>query len=73
MERELIHDNALDAVVGGSIIFNGDNTTCGRHSNDEYSVLDYDKVIDYIKANCSNMSEKTMINNMVSKGYLRKL
>lgn len=73
MKNELINENALDEVVGGSIIFNGDNTTCGRHSNAEYSVLDYDSVIDYIRKNCSKMSEKKMINNMVDMGYLRAL
>ena len=70
MKSELVNENALDEVVGGSIIFNADNTTCGRHSNAEYKVLNYDKVSDYIKKNCTNMSEKTMISNMVSMGYL---
>lgn len=73
MARELINNQDVDKVVGGSIIFNGDNTTCGRKNNHEYKVLDYNAVEGYIEKNCTKMSEKTMINNMVDAGLLVKI
>ncbi len=70
MERQAINDQDLDKVVGGSIIFNGDHTTCGRKNNAEYKVLNYTAVQQYIDDNCTKMSEKTMINNMIKAGLL---
>ena len=73
MEREVINDLDLDKVVGGSIVFNADHTTCGRNCNNQYKVLDYSAVLKYIGDNRNNMSEKSMINNMVAAGLLAKL
>ena len=73
MERKVINDLDLDKVVGGSIIFNGDHTTCGRKNNAEYKVLDYNAVLNYIKSNTGKMAEKTMMSNMVAAGLLAKL
>lgn len=70
MERKQISEMETEKVVGGSIIFNGDHTTCGRKNNHEYKVLDYPAVDKYIKDNCMNMCEKDMIKNMVNLGYL---
>ena len=70
MEREKLNDLATEEVVGGSIIFNADNTTCGRKNNHEYKVLNYTEVDKYIKTNCMKMCEKDMIKNMVNMGYL---
>lgn len=73
MERKVIDDLDLDKVVGGSIIFNGDHTTCGRKNNAEYKVLNYNAVDKYIKENCTKMPEKQMISNMVAAGLLAKI
>ena len=70
MERQMLDENDVKKVVGGSIIFNADYTTCGRKSNAEYRVVNYNDVYDYIVKNCTSMSEKTMIANMVAAGYL---
>ncbi len=73
MDREKINDQAAEEVVGGSIIFNGDHTTCGRKNNHEYRVKNYDLVQAYIDANCENMCEKDMINNLVAQKLLEKI
>ncbi len=70
MERNEINEQDLDKVVGGSIIFTADYSTCGRKNNHEYKVLNYDAVDKYIKEHCTTMREKDMINNMIAAGYL---
>ena len=69
----MIDDMDLEKVTGGSIVFNGDHTTCGRNRNDQYKVLDYTAVIKYIAENRHSMSEKTMLNNMLAAGLLSNL
>ena len=73
MERERIDDMVAEDVVGGSIVFNGDHTTCGRNCNNQYKVLDYDAVLQYIKDNCTKMPEKKMLANMLAAGLLSEL
>ena len=73
MERNQIDDKAIEEVVGGSIVFNGDHTTCGRNRNDQYKVLDYDAVIKYIAENSMKLSEKTMLKNMLEAGLIANL
>ncbi len=73
MDRERINDLDTEDVVGGSIIFNGDHTTCGRKNNHEYKVINFDQVQAYIDANCTKMSEKNMIKNMLAAGLLENL
>lgn len=73
MAREIINETDVEKVIGGSIIFNVEHTTCGYNRNDQYAVLDYGKVIDFIKENRNKMSEKNMLSKMVSKGYLANL
>jgi len=73
MAREIITDIDAGKVEGGSIIFNEDLTTCGRDRNDQYNVLNYKAVIDYISSHRKNMSERTMLKNMVGKGYLSEI
>ena len=72
MERKDINDLA-EEVIGGSIIFNADHTTCGRNCNNQYRVNDYSAVLKYIGDNRMKMSEKTMINNMLEMGLLANL
>ena len=73
MGREIINEANAEQVVGGSIVFNGAHTTCGRNRNDQYKVVDYSKVIAYIAENRYKMNEKTMINNMLAAGLLENL
>ena len=73
MSREVINEKDLAQVAGGSIVFNSEHTQCGRDRNDEYRVLDYDKVIEYIAKNRFEMTERTMLRNMASLGYLESM
>lgn len=73
MDREQINELEAEDVVGGSIIFNGAHTTCGRKNNHEYKVLDYDAADKYIKEHCTSMREKDMITNMITLGYLANM
>ncbi len=73
MAREMISEMDVDKVVGGSIVFNGDHTTCGRDCNDQYKANTYSAVIQYIAENRHNMSEKKMLSNMVEQGLLTSL
>lgn len=70
MARENINEAGLDKVVGGSIIFNGDCTTCGYNCNDQYKVVNLQEVLNYMQANKDKMSERRMISNMLAAGYL---
>ena len=73
MERQQINDMDIENVVGGSIVFNGAHTTCGRNCNNQYNVLDYSKVLQYIAANYKTMSEKKMLANMLAAGLLSEI
>lgn len=73
MEREKINDQELNSVVGGTIIFSPDHTTCGKNSSDQYKVLNFDAAIQYISEHRLEMTEKTMLRNMEAAGYLVSL
>lgn len=73
MDRMEINEKDLDKVVGGSIIFNGDGTTCGYNRNDQYKVLNMSAVLKYINENSDKMSERRMLSNMVAAGLLANL
>ena len=73
MARDMINENEIEQVVGGSIVFNGDHTTCGRNCNNQYKVLNYSAMLEYIAANCQHMSERQMLNNMLAKGWITNL
>lgn len=73
MEREIIEEKLAEEVTGGSIVFNGAHTTCGRDCNNQYKVNDYNAVIKYIADHRHEMSEKKMLNNMVAAGLLSAL
>lgn len=73
MAREVINDLEVEQVTGGSIVFNGAHTTCGHNCNDQYSVHDYDGCQDFIRANCTRMSEKQMLSKMLEKGLISYL
>lgn len=70
MGREMIDDQTVEKVVGGSIVFNTAHTTCGYNKNNEYKVNNYDKAKDYLVANYGKMSERDLLKKLVSKGYI---
>jgi len=73
MKREKVTDQFADEVVGGSIVFTTDHTTCGLNCNNQCKVLDYDAAIQYIRENYQTMGEKDMLRNMVAMGYIVRL
>ena len=70
MERVRIDEQNAEQVVGGSIVFTTDHTSCGYNKNNEYRVNDYSKAIDYIVAHCKTMGERVILQNLVSLGYI---
>ena len=73
MAREKIDDMSVEQVVGGSIIFSTDHTTCGLNRNDQCAVLNYDACIKFIAENYKEMKEGAMLKQMVALGYIKKL
>ena len=73
MERKMINEEELAQIVGGSIIFNEDCSTCGRNRNDQYKVLNFNAIINYVKSNRGKMPEKQMMVNMLELGYIANL
>ena len=73
MQRENIEEQLAENVVGGSIIFSPDHSTCGRNCNNQCKVNDYNAVLSYIAEHYKSMSEKDMIKNMLASGLLTRL
>ena len=73
MEREIIGDQIAEEVIGGSIVFSPDHKTCGLNRNDQCKVNDYNAALKYIKEHYGSMSEKDILRNLVSKGYITRL
>jgi len=73
MAREMINDKNIENVVGGSIVFSSDHTTCGLNRNDQCRVNDFGAALQYIKDNYNTMSEKDIMRNMVALGYITRL
>ena len=73
MAREMINDMDIENVVGGSIVFSTDHTTCGLNCNDQCKVNDFDAALQFIKDNYSTMSEKDIMRNLVARGYITRL
>ena len=73
MAREMIDDMSVEQVVGGSIVFSTDHTTCGLNCNNQCKVLNYDACIKYIAENYKEKKEGEMLKNLVALGYLKKL
>ena len=73
MGREQLNDDYVVKVAGGSIVFNGAHTRCGHNCNDQYEVVDFDKVNAYIAANCTKMTERKMLASLVAQGLLIEL
>ena len=73
MAREMIDDMSVEQVVGGSIIFSTDHTTCGLNCTNQCKVLNYNAAIDFIKKNYKDMKEGEMMKKMVALGYIAKL
>ncbi len=73
MERERITDQVAEGVIGGSIVFSTDHTTCGYNCNNQCKVNDYDAVMEFIKNNYQTMNEREMLKAMVKQGLLTRL
>lgn len=73
MERKPINEVDLEKVVGGTIIFSGDHSTCGYFCNDQYKVNDFDAAVEFILNNKGKMSERSMLNQLVAAGILSNL
>lgn len=73
MAREKIDDVSVEQVVGGSIVFSKDHTTCGLNRNDQCAVLNYDACIKFISDNYKEMKEADMMRKMVALGYIKRL
>ena len=73
MDREMINEQDLGAVVGGTIMFSSDHTTCGRNKTGQYKVLNFSAAIKYINEHRLEENEKTMLQKMAAAGILSKL
>ena len=73
MAREMINENDIEKVVGGSIVFTPDHKTCGLNNNSQAKVNDYDACISYIRDNYETMSEADMLRNMAAQGLITRL
>lgn len=73
MERKMIDEQELDKVIGGSIVFNADHTTCGFNCNDQFKVENYTAVLSFIVQNRFEMTEKRMLKRMLEMGYLSRI
>ena len=73
MEREAITDQTLEKVVGGSIVFSPDRTTCGLNNNKQFKVNDFDAVIQFINENKTTMTEREMLKTMMMSGLITRL
>ena len=73
MARKLVDENSIDKVVGGSIVFTTDHSTCGLNRNDQCKVNDYDACIAFIRANYETMKEADMMRKMVAMGLITRL
>jgi len=73
MAREMINDMDIENVVGGSIVFSTDHTTCGLNCNNQCKVNDFDGALQFIKDNYNTMSERDIMRNLVAQGYITRL
>ncbi|MBR4333745.1 MAG: hypothetical protein IKP72_13775 [Clostridia bacterium] len=73
MAREMINEMDVEKVVGGSIIFSPDHTTCGLNCNNQCKVNNFSAALNYIKENKNTLTEREMLKNMVSLGYITRL
>lgn len=65
--------NELEKIVGGTIMFNEDNTKCGYFCDDQYEVYDFDACLDYLLENKGKMSERNLLKKCVELGYIGEL
>ena len=73
MERSPINEADLEKVVGGTIMFSPDHSTCGYFCDNQYKVLNYNDAINYMLANKGKMSERNLLKKCVEAGYLAEL
>jgi len=73
MERENIGDQLAGGVIGGSIVFSADHTTCGLNRNDQCKVNDFDAALQFIREHYNTMSEKDIMRSLVAQGLITRL
>ena len=73
MARQMINEMDVEKVVGGSIVFSSDHTTCGLNRVDQCKVNNYDKALGYVLDHYDTMSEKDIMRNLVALGYITRL
>jgi len=73
MERKPINEQELEQVVGGTIMFSEDHTTCGYFCEDQYHVNNFAAAVEFIQKNYKKMSERSMLKKMVEAGYITAL
>lgn len=73
MERKPINEMDLEKVVGGTIMFSEDCSTCGYFCDNQYKVLNFDAALQYILDNKGKMSERNLLKKCVEAGYLANL
>ena len=73
MAREMINDQDVEKVVGGSIVCNADCTMCGLNCNDQCKVNNLDAVVKFIRENKATMREGAMLKQMCALGYLTRV
>ncbi|MBR3105718.1 MAG: hypothetical protein IKH30_00885 [Clostridia bacterium] len=73
MAREMINEQDIENVVGGSIVFSPDHKTCGLNCNNQCKVNNYGGALNYISEHYQTMSEQEMMRNMCAQGLITRL
>ena len=73
MGRTSIPDSTVKEVMGGSIIFTSDCSTCGYNCNNQFKVNNFDACIKFIDENKATMDERIMLKTMMELGYITRL
>lgn len=73
MMREMINNENLDKIVGGSIVVSEDRTTCGLNCTNQFRVNDLGALVSYVDEHKATMREKDMLKAMAELGYITRL
>ena len=73
MAREMINNENLSKIVGGSIVVSEDHTTCGLNCTNQFRVNDLDSLVSYVDEHKATMTEKEMLKAMAQLGYITRL
>lgn len=73
MMREMINNENLDKIVGGSICVSEDRTTCGLNCTNQFKINDFSAIVSYVDEHKATMTEKEMLKAMAQLGYITRL